>query len=275
MSSAGGLPAADVTGRMAMFGRIFAEQVGMEDPASVASARDLVGIVRERVPRVTDATTEAPVFEAAAYVGEWLRGRCEALWVAEGPFEPHLQLTDESRSVVYLLPLISIMRTASTAGYDGLAASLETVLHDVAHRVATRPLDRLRVLPMDDRARIVEWVRRHMHIRDAARAALWRRCDTCSRLVEESVTLHLVHDDWEAEAATAATILTKRPFDCACGGAPGEDSRFLMLRNSDEGTGLCDIHVTGAFSRVACWQIRDDLAIPVDATLLATEGIFG
>ena len=75
---------------------------------------------------------------------------------------------------------------------------------------------------------------------------------------------------WEAEAASAATILSKRPFSCVCGGMPGDTSRFLMLRRGEGSLRLCDIHVNASRSRVATWTIEGDEAAPFDATTLAS-----
>lgn len=269
MVSTGGFPASDITGRMAVFGRLFGEQVGIEETGSLASPEEVISVVRDRVPRSGNASEEAPVFEAAAFVGEWLRTRAEAIWVAEGPFEPHLQLVDGSRAIVVLVPLVSIMRTATTAGYDGLAQSLESVLADARRNATPRPLDQILVEPDTDRARVVDWVRRHRHVRESATASLWRRCQTCGTRQEEEITMEVMGQHWETEAAAAATLLSKRQFACDCGGLPGDTSRFLMLRATGGTTRLCDIHVNALRSRVATWTIRGDEALPFDATTLA------
>lgn len=270
MTSSGGLPYADVTGRMELFGRIFGEQVGVAQPQALPSADDLVRVVKERVPR-SPAIDDAPVFEAAAYVGEWLRTRADATWIAEGPYEPHLQLVDRSRAVVYLLPLVNLLRTASTAGYDGLPSLLAGVLADVSRPAVPAPLEELRVEPDEDRPRVVAWVRRHRHLRDATRAALWRRCAACATPAEEALTLHNVSPDWESDSAAAASILGKRPFRCPCGGLPGEATRFLILRADADGLRLADIHVTGTRTRIGCWGVGTDRVVPLDALRLAGE----
>lgn len=269
MTSTGGFPTADITGRMAVFGRLFGEQVGIEEATSLASPHEVIAVVKGRVPRTGGPADDAPIFEAAAYVGEWLRAKAKGIWVAEGPFEPHLQLVDESHAIVTLVPLVSILRTATTAGYDGLGDALESILDDVsrpAHRV---PLERLTVEPPMERAKVVAWVRRSRHMHHAARAALWRRCGTCGRRHEEELSMHLAGDQWEGEAAAAATILAKRPFSCECGGLPGDTSRFLMLRAAEGATRLCDIHVNALRSRVATWTLEGEEAAPFDATTLA------
>ncbi|HWH08385.1 MAG TPA: hypothetical protein VNX21_04235, partial [Candidatus Thermoplasmatota archaeon] len=225
----GGLPLADITSRMAVFGRMFSEDVGLPDPSGIATAGDLVAIVKSRVPRSTQPGDESPVFEAAAFVGEWLRTRCDARWVAEGPYEPHLQIVDASRSVVYLLPLVSVMRVATTAGYDGLAPLLEVVTSDAATPPAQGPIAALRTQPAGDADRVVAWARAARALRSGTRAALWRRCQTCARPVEDAITLAETEGTWEQHAADAAAMLASRPFACECGGPPGEVSRFLML----------------------------------------------
>ena len=270
MVSTGGLPAADITGRMAVFGRLFGEQVGIEEAATLQSPQEVITLVKGRLPRSGSISDDVPVFEAAAFVGEWIRTRAEAIWVAEGPFEPHLQMVDDSRSIVVLIPLVSIMRTATTAGYDGLADSMDSILADVRRMATPRPLERLLVEPEADRARVVDWVRRHRLLQESARAALWRRCATCGSRHEEEISMEVQGQHWESEAAAAATMLSKRRFACACGGLPGDTSRFLMLRATGGATRLCDIHVNVLRSRVATWTIRGDAAEPFDATTLAT-----
>lgn len=271
MSSTGGFPTADITGRMAVFGRLFGEQVGVPELGSLASPQEVVQIVRSRVPRSGSlAGDDAPIFEAAAYVGEWMRGRVQGIWVAEGPFEPHLQLVDASHAIVTLVPLVSILRTATTAGYDGLGDALESILEDIARPAERVPLERLMVEPPMERAKVVAWVQRNRDLRQAARAALWRRCQTCGRRHEEELSMHLAEDAWEGEAAAAATILAKRPFACDCGGLPGDTSRFLMLRSAEGAQRLCDIHVNALRSRVATWTLEGNHAVPFDATTLAT-----
>lgn len=270
MTSTGGFPAADVTGRMAFFGQLFGEQLGVPGTASsLASPHDLINLVRERIPRSGIGSDEAPIVEAAAYVGEWMRARADAIWVAEGPFEPHLQLVDESRAIVNLVPLISILRTASTAGYDGLGQALEGILKDVSHPARSGPLERLRVEPREDRGRVVQWVRTHRGMDHFSRVSLWRRCAACGERQEEEVALPVAGDDWEGEAATAATFLSQRSFQCECGGMPGDTSRFLMLRAANGIERLCDIHVNATRSRVATWMVEGDVAVPFDATTLA------
>ena len=270
MTSTGGFPTADITGRMAVFGRLFGEQVGISEAASLATPQEVVAVVKGRVPRSGGPADDAPIFEAAAYVGEWMRHKVQGIWVAEGPFEPHLQLVDASHAVVTLVPLVSILRTATTAGYDGLGDALEAILDDMARPAKRVPLDLLMVEPPMERAKVVAWVRRSRGLREGARAALWRRCGTCGRRHEEELSMHLAEDQWEGEAAAAATILAKRAFECACGGMPGDTSRFLMLRAAEGATRLCDIHVNALRSRVATWTIEDEEAVPFDATTLAS-----
>lgn len=258
---------------MAMFGRLFGEEVGVPEPGSIATAKDLVGLVKNRVPRESKPTDEAPVLEAAAYVGEWLRGRADAIWIAEGPHEPMLQVVDQSHAIVHLIPVIHLLRTAASAGYDGLAPLLERVVADVAVPAEPAPLEELRVVPETERAAVVAWVRRYQGLHGATRAALWRRCQTCATPQEDALTMHHVADDWEAEAAMAASILARRPFTCSCGGPAGETTRFLMLRaDEEEGERLCEIRSSGASSRVACWKLEDGVAIPYDATTFHSDG---
>lgn len=267
----GGLPLADITGRMAVFGRLFSEDVGLADPSGVPTSRDLVTLVRSRAPRSTHAGDESPVFEAAAFVGEWMRARTDARWVAEGPYEPHLQVQDASRAVVYLLPLVSVLRIATTAGYDGLPGVLDTVLGDVSTPMRRGPLARIRALPPADAPRVATWVRAHGALREGAEAALWRRCQTCSRLLEASLHLPLLEGTWEHEAAEAAAVLSAQPFECPCGGTPGEVSRFLMLLAVEGERKLADIYVAGSFTRIACWRVDGDEIEPYDASVLAVE----
>ena len=269
----GGLPLADITSRMAVFGRLFSEDVGLPDPSGIPTSRDLVAVVKARVPRTTQAGDESPVFEASAFVGEWLRARCDARWVAEGPNEPHLQVVDGSRSIVYLLPLVSVMRVATTAGYDGLPAILDLVLSDTNEPPARGPLASLRTRPRADAPRVVAWAREAKALRSGTRAALWRRCQTCSRIVADGITLAEMEGTWEHHAADAAAMLAGRPFDCECGGPPGEVSRFLMLRGGEAEQKLADIYVAGTYTRVACWTLRGDIAEPYDATQLAVEDL--
>jgi hypothetical protein len=269
MTSTGGFPAADITGRMAVFGRLFGEQAGIPETTRLATPQDVIAVVKGRVPRSGGPADDAPIVEAAAYVGEWMRARAQGIWVAEGPFEPHLQLVDASHAIVILVPLVSILRTATTAGYDGLGDALEAILDDVSRPARRGPLDRLMVEPPMERAKVVAWVRRSRGLRHAARAALWRRCATCGRRHEEELAMRLADDAWEGEAAAAATILAKRPFACDCGGLPGDTSRFLMLRAAEGATRLCDIHVNALRSRVATWTLEDEEALPFDATTLA------
>lgn len=271
MSSAGGRPFADVSGRMEVFGRLFGEQVGIPEPASLPSPESLLAVVKARVPRVGAAVDDAPVLEAAAYVGEWLRERTNAVWVAEGGLEPHLQVVDDSHAIVYLLPMVQLLRTASTAGYDGMGAMLREVLDDVASSATRAPLDELRVEPPDERVQVVAWARANRDVQRATRAALWRRCAVCSRINERSLTLHRSGEDWEGEAATAASILSANPFECPCGGPPGAVTRFLMIRHDGEGTRIGDIFVSNTHTRVGCWTLEGDEAVPFDALALTND----
>lgn len=269
----GGQPLADITARMAVFGRLFSEDVGLPDVAAVRTSKELVRVVRSRVPRTTQAGDDSPVFEAAAFVGEWLRSRAEARWVSEGPYEPHLQVTDAAHSVVYLLPLVSVMRVATTAGYDGLTSTLDSVLADVSRSSGVVPLDHLRVQPPTDARRVVAWIRARGGEAGRTRAELWRRCQTCSRVIEDAVEITVAPRTWEAHASSAAAVLASRPFSCPCGGPPGEVSRFLMARSQAGGHKLADIFVGGSFTRVACWSIRGEEAEPYDATALSLEDL--
>lgn len=271
MTSAGGRPFTDVSGRMEVFGRLFGEQVGILEPASLPTPESVLSVVRARVPRTGIAFDDAPILEAAAYVGEWLRERSpHATWVAEGPLDPHLQVTDPSHAIVYLLPMVQLMRTASTAGYDGMAAMLHRVLDDVAAPAITTPLSELRVEPPEDREAVLRWTREN-RIGRATRAALWRRCSVCSRIDERLLTLRRSGDDWEGEAANAASILAATPFECTCGGPPGAVTRFLMMRHHDGATRLGDIFVSNTHTRVGCWTILDEEAEPFDALALASD----
>ncbi|HEX2022429.1 MAG TPA: hypothetical protein VHH36_06930 [Candidatus Thermoplasmatota archaeon] len=280
MSAAGELPHhADLTGRMALFGKLFAEKEGLLDPARVPSPQDLVALVRMHVPRST-TPAETPIFEAAAYMGEWMRVQGGAEWVAEGPFEPHLQMHDATGAIIVLVPLVSVLRTACTAGYDGLPALLQEVLDDVRHPAQTTPLAEIRVRPDDDRIRLVAWV---LATRDrvargrVAVASLWRRCASCARKLEEAVELPAPWMGWEAQAGIAASLLSQRDFCCPCGGSAGEASRLVMLRFDPVGDAirLGDIHVTPRHTRVACWTLDGDDVVPFDARQLADEGPMG
>lgn len=273
--SSGGsdLPLADITGRMAVFGRLFSEHVGLAGPEDLPDARALVELVKRRVPRTTQPAEEAPVFEAAAFVGEWLRASAQSAWVAEGPFEPHLQLVARNGAVVYLVPLVSIIRVASSAGYDGLAKLLESILEDVRHPPRRSSLADARILPRADSPRVVAWLQTNKDLIDSSRAVLWRRCQSCSTKIEDSLTLHVTSQDWERDASTAAGVLARRPFACACGGPAGEVSRFVMLRNEEHETTFADIYLGGTHTRVACWRIQGEDATPLDATMLSVDGL--
>lgn len=275
MTEVGAQPSTDITGRMQVFGRLFGEQIGVPEPTRLATPSSLVAVVRSRLPPSADAGDDAPVFEAAAFVGEWLRGRANAAWVAEGPFEPHLQLVDPSRAIVYLLPLVQLVRTASTAGYDGMTNMLEVLLGDVTKPAVPSPLDEIRVIPDEDRDRVVTWIREQRSIEHATRAALWRRCSVCSRIDERLLTLHRPGDDWEGEAATAASILAATPFECTCGGPAGAVTRFLMLRHEGEAMRFGDIYVANTHTRVGCWTIDGERAEPFDALSLTKEEVMG
>lgn len=271
MTSTGGQPFTDVSGRMEVFGRIFGEQVGVPDVTTLPSPDSLLAIVRARIPRQLNAGDEAPVLEGAAYVGEWMRHRAAAAWVAEGPFEPHLQLVDPSHAIVYLLPLVQLLRTASSAGYDGMGRMLSEVLRDVQQPAERCLLDEMRVRPDEERAQVVAWARANRDVRHATRAALWRRCSVCSRIDERALTLHRPGDDWEGEAATAASILAANPFHCPCGGPPGAVTRFLMIRHQGQAIHLGDIYVANTHTRVGCWSIDGERAEPFDALALTKD----
>lgn len=271
MNSAGGArPSSDITGRMEISGRLFGERIGVSEPTRLATPRSVVAAVRSRIPRAADAEDDQ-VFEAAAFVGEWLRGRAHAAWVAEGPFEPHLQLVDPTHAIVYLLPLVQLVRTASTAGYDGMTAMIERVLADVTEPADDGPIEAIRVEPSEDREDVVEWIRTHRDAGPATRAALWRRCSICSNIEERMLALQQPGADWEEEAATAASVLSATPFECPCGGPPGAVTRFLMVRHEGEATRFGDIYVANTHTRVGCWTIADDRAIPFDALDLTRD----
>lgn len=275
MNFSGGLPPqGDLTGRMALFGRLFAEQTGLVEPQRVPSAEDLVALVRIHVPRTPALVEDAPIYEVAAYVGEWLRAQSNATWISEGPSEPHLQLIDDSGAIIMLLPLVSIMRTASTAGYDGLPKLLRSVQRDISEAASPGPLDELSVHPAEDQDRVVSWVkanRENLTAGKGTRAALWRRCGACGTPSEESLTLPPGTLGWEAEAGLAAGLLAERGFSCTCGGPVGDVSRLLMLRPELDSLRLGDIFVTPTFTRVACWTLEGDVAKPFDARQLTDE----
>lgn len=274
MSSAGGPPFTDIGGRMAIFGKLFGEQAGVPEPSTLASPEELLAVVNTQLPRLSAGriVDDAPVFEAAAYMGEWIRTRVsDATWIAEGPYEPHLQVADRSHGIVYLLPLVSMLRTASTAGYDGLAPLLARMLDEVSREAGEAPLEELRVHPESERAAVVAWAREHRDVEDATRAALWRRCSICAKVHEEIITLHRPGDDWEGEAATAASVLAQHPFACECGGPPGEVTRFLMLRHQGGERRLGDIYIAGTHTRVGCWTLAGERVIPYDALALAND----
>lgn len=264
-------PTGDLTSRMAAFARMFANQAHFPDARNVPSAADLVALVRLQAPRSLAPGDSAPVFEAAAYVGEWLAARCEAQWVAEGPFEPHLQVTDETGAILLLLPLVQTLRTATTAGYDGLAALLDDIVLDASRPAEGGPIESIRVKPDDDRAKVAAWVWAHRDVQDRSFASLWRRCATCASETQDTVVLPAPVATWETEAGVAASVLASRPFECECGGAPGGTSRLLMLRAADGARRLGDIYVTPTHTRVACWTVTDDRVEPFDARILARE----
>lgn len=268
MSSMGGPsmpPHADLTSRMALFGRLFAQHAGILEARSVHSSEDLVALVRLHIPRDATTAEEAPVYEAAAYVGEWFRKQAGAEWISEGPTEPHLQLSDATGAVIVLLPLVSILRTAATAGYDGLPQLLREAREDIAQPAQPTSLAGLRVWPEGDRAKVVDWVSANRRPTEGTRVALWRRCSACGSPHEESLTMPPTGADWETEAGLATGLLAQREFACECGGPPGSVSRLLMLRRDADGERLGDIYVTPNFTRVACWTLHGDEARPFDA----------
>lgn len=256
---------------MEAFGRLFGEQVGVPDVDTLPTPESLLAIVRAGLPRAGDADDDAPVLEGAAYIGEWMRHHASATWVAEGPFEPHLQIVDPTHAIVYLLPLVQVLRTASTAGYDGIAPMMRRVIDDVKRPAGRIPLDEIRVEPSEERAAVVAWARANRDVRNATRASLWRRCSVCSRVDERSLTLRHSGNDWEADAATAANILAGNPFQCPCGGPPGSVTRFLMMRHANGATRLGDIYVANTHTRVGCWTLDGDEVEPFDALALAPE----
>ena len=275
MTSTGGPPPhGDLTGRMSLFGRLFAQQAGLLDPAQVNSAEDLIALVRIHVPRKPPAESaeDAPVYEAAAYVGEWLRAHAGAEWVSEAGMEPHVQMYDPSGAVVLLVPLVHVMRTATTAGYDGLPKLLRTLRDEAATPAAPTTIDGLDVHPKEDRERVVSWVKVHAALHGGGtRVALWRRCSACGTPREESISMPDTGLDWESEAGLAAGLLSDRPFGCACGGKAGDVSRLLMIRREPEGVRLGDIYVTPTHTRVACWTLEGNTVRPFDARALADE----
>lgn len=261
----------DLTGRMALFGRLFARTAGLPEPALVPSPEDAVTLVRAQVPRETGASTPAPVYEAAAYLGEWLRRDAGGEWVAPENGEPHLQLTDRTGAIIVLLPLVRILRTAATAGYDGLAALLRSVRDDVAAPARSTSLDGLRVAPEEERATVVAWVRANRDLANGTRIALWRRCGACGSMQQDALALPPTGVDWETDAGVATGMLAMREFECACGGAAGDVSRVVMLRREDAALRLGDIRVAPTHTRVACWTLDGDGVTPLDARGLAHE----
>ena len=264
-------PHADLTTRMALFGRLFAQHAGILEAGRVHSSEDLVALVRLHIPRDATTAEEAPVYEAAAYVGEWFREEGDAEWISEGPTEPHLQLSDDTGALILLLPLVSIIRTAATAGYDGLPKLLRDAREDVARPAQPTALEGLRVWPENDRQKVVDWVAANRTVSQGTRVALWRRCGACGSPHEESLTMPPTGADWEAEAGLATGLLAQREFACECGGPAGSVSRLLMLRRDDSGERLGDIYVTPNFTRVACWTLHGDEARPFDARQATEE----
>lgn len=274
MVSSGGhspTPLTDVTERMVVFGRLFCENAGVADPTTLSSPTAIVQAIEHRLPRTRHASEDAPVFEAAAFIGEWFRSWTDAAWVAEGPLEPHLQILNDARSTMYLVPAVKVVRVASTAGYDGLAEMLGETLDDVLAPSRRGPIRNMRVLPATDRPRVTAWVEKHRHARDASRAALWRRCSSCSRLLEETMTVHNIGPDWEKDASRAADVLAAREFNCVCGGPAGMVSRFLFVHDHNGESRLADILVTDSFTRLACWRFVGDEVEPLDATILSAR----
>lgn len=268
MSSPGVLGLTDVTPRMALFGQMFLQQAGTRTGvAQLPDAHAAVDVVRATMPRSTAPADGVPVFEAAAFLGEWLRSRgLPASWVAEGPGEPQFQATDETGSIAYVLPLVSVVRVASTAGYDGLAKLLSDLLGDLAQPAIEVPLAKLRVHPPADAPRVVSWARDHLAPGVTA-AVLTRRCRACGESHDTEIHLDDAHPlGWLDVASLSASQLAIAPFECACGGTAGEQSRFLLLH--DDGTPesahrFLDVLTTGAQTRVASWRIRDGVATPL------------
>jgi len=269
----GGPPLVDITERMSVFGHLFSQNVGLAGPQQIADARSLVELVKQRVPRTTGPTEDAPVFEAAAFIGEWLRLWAQSTWIAEGPLEPHLQLIGRHGSVVYLLPLVSIVRVASIAGYDGLPALLGAVVADVQDPPRRGPLTSMRVVPSSDAPRVIRWIQKNAKPTNGSHAVLWRRCQSCSHVVEEALALSLSSKDWERDASMAAGELARRQFACPCGGVAGEVSRFVMLRHERGETHVADIFLGGTHTRVACWSTDGEHTTPLDATALTVNGL--
>lgn len=264
----------DLTGRMSMFGQLFAKQAGLLDPRAVKSPEDLVALLRIQVPRQSAVAEEAPIYEAAAYVGEWLRHHAPEAsteWVAEAGTEPNLQLHDGSGAITLLVPLVSILRTAMTAGYDGVPALLRETRGAVRHPATVTPIETLPVKPETDRPRVVEWLRANAGVRDGTRVALWRRCGACGTPNEESLVMPPSSLDWESEAGLAAGLLAERPFVCSCGGQAGDTSRLLMIRREGSEVRFGDIRVTPSGTRLSCWTLDGDLAVPFDARVLTHE----
>lgn len=264
----GALGLVDVTPRMAMFGQLFLQHAANASPASsLADARASVEVVSATVPRTSGPAESAPVFEAAAYLGEWVRSRgLPASWVADGPSEPQLQATDASGSIAYVLPLVSVVRVASTAGYDGLATLLDEVVSDLKRPALACAVCDLRVHPTRDRQLVIDWVDEHLELGVTA-AVLARRCRACGRKQETGI--HLEDADpfgWMGAASLSATQLALSEFACDCGGPPGEQSRFLLLHDEGEDVGhrLLDVLMTGTHTRLSSWRIKDGLAKPVN-----------
>ena len=146
MSAPGAMALVDVTPRMALFGEMFLHHAApSSDLDTLPDAHAAVDVVRATVPRTSGPHARAPVFEAAAFLGEWLRARLPGSWVAEGPGEPQLQATDATGSIAYVLPLVSVVRVASTAGYDGLGQPLWSSNEGAAVTVAGGPVGELSV----------------------------------------------------------------------------------------------------------------------------------
>ena len=54
-------------------------------------------------------------------------------------------------------------------------------------------------------------------------------------------------------------------FACACGGAPGEQSRFMLIHDEHDGQGhrFLDVLMSGTHTRIASWRIgADGIATP-------------
>ena len=96
-----GLPLTDITGRMAVFGRLFCEHVGVQDPAQIPTSAAAVDAVRARVPieMLRDTIQPFPTF-SEIYV--------EALKASMPMFSPDGMMEAEGTEVVRTLLASSV-----------------------------------------------------------------------------------------------------------------------------------------------------------------------